>query len=63
MTSLNDEIEGGETALPDHEVVIRPVTGTALVFFHPILHEGREVTRGTKYAVRTDVMYRHPGHR
>jgi hypothetical protein len=27
------------------------------VFTHPVLHEGAAVTRGRKYAVRTDVMY------
>ena len=58
MIYLNDDFHGGETAFHDYETVVRPETGTALLFFHPILHEGREVTRGTKYALRSDVMYR-----
>ena len=34
-----------------------PETGDCLIFSHETYHEGREVTRGRKYAVRTDVMY------
>ena len=33
-------------------------TGMGLLFQHPIIHEGAEVTRGTKYVIRTDLMYR-----
>jgi predicted 2-oxoglutarate/Fe(II)-dependent dioxygenase YbiX len=36
----------------------RPRAGSAVVFDHELLHEGAEVTRGVKYAVRTDVIYR-----
>jgi predicted 2-oxoglutarate/Fe(II)-dependent dioxygenase YbiX len=55
---LNDDFVGGETAFLDYEVTVKPKTGTGLFFFHPVLHEGREVERGVKYALRTDVMYR-----
>ena len=37
-----------------------PHADTALLFQHPILHEGCAVTRGVKYALRSDVMYRRP---
>jgi predicted 2-oxoglutarate/Fe(II)-dependent dioxygenase YbiX len=55
MVYLNDDFEGGETAFRGFEVT--PVKGMALVFHHPVLHQGAAVTRGRKYVVRTDVMY------
>lgn len=58
MVYLNDGFEGGETAFLDLERVIAPRTGTALFFQHHLLHEGREVRAGTKYVLRTDVMFR-----
>ncbi len=53
---LNDAFTGGETAFFDE--VITPRRGRVLVFEHAQLHEGRAVATGTKYALRTDVMYR-----
>ena len=32
-------------------------TGSLLIFQHDILHEGSLLREGTKYVVRTDVMY------
>ncbi|MEZ4298718.1 MAG: 2OG-Fe(II) oxygenase [Polyangiaceae bacterium] len=58
MVYLNDDFEGGETDLMSLGKVIQPKPGRALLFQHAILHEGRTVTRGIKYAVRSDVMYR-----
>jgi len=37
---------------------VLPKTGTALIFNHDTLHEGRPVTMGTKYIIRTEIMYR-----
>jgi len=45
-------------AAPD--VVHTPQAGDVLIFAHPVLHQGNEVVSGTKYAVRTDVMYSDP---
>jgi len=58
---LNEEFEGGETRFfePD-PIVVAPRTGSALVFFHPQLHEGALMRQGLKYVLRTDVMYRTP---
>jgi prolyl 4-hydroxylase len=53
---LNDAFTGGETAFLDDVVV--PRRGRVLIFTHAQLHEGREVKSGTKYALRSDVMYR-----
>jgi ABC-type taurine transport system ATPase subunit len=43
---------GGETAFLDYDRVVTPVAGRGLCFFHRVLHEGREVKDGVKYALR-----------
>ena len=53
---LNDEYNGGETEFQSS--VYKPVTGSALVFPHKLLHQGAVVVDGTKYVLRTDVMFR-----
>ena len=59
MVYLNEEFEGGETRFfVEPEVVIKPKTGAALFFQHPIIHEGSEVHSGVKYVLRTDLVYR-----
>lgn len=58
MVYLNDDFTGGETVFFRPSFTVRPRTGRALLFFHPLLHEGAEVRTGTKYALRSDVMYR-----
>ncbi len=58
MVYLNDDFDGGATEFTDQEVIIRPRTGMALLFQHRTLHAGRSVTRGTKYVLRSDVLYR-----
>lgn len=58
MVYLNDDFGGGETAFESLDEVIKPVAGTALLFFHAQRHEGCSVTRGVKYVLRSDVMYR-----
>lgn len=57
MVYLNEDFEGGETKFRDPDVVVKPEKGMALVFLHPLMHEGAAVSRGRKYVVRTDVMY------
>lgn len=72
---LNDEFEGGSTrffypvddAGREHKVVeVRDACGSAVCFFHgehPLspLHEGGLVQVGTKYIIRSDVLYKLPG--
>ena len=55
---LNEGFEGGETRFfhPDVFDVI-PKTGSLLLFYHPQLHEGAVIKSGTKYVLRSDVMY------
>lgn len=56
---LNDDFEGGQTIFAtDPEVCIEPKAGMVLWFQHPIVHEGARVTAGTKYIIRTDLMFR-----
>lgn len=57
MVYLNEGFTGGTTAFHGWEIHVAPRTGTALIFQHPQLHEGCEVLSGTKYVLRSDVMY------
>eukprot|EP00931_Biecheleriopsis_adriatica_P072758 TRINITY_DN47170_c0_g1_i1.p1 TRINITY_DN47170_c0_g1~~TRINITY_DN47170_c0_g1_i1.p1 ORF type:complete len:696 (+),score=167.85 TRINITY_DN47170_c0_g1_i1:44-2089(+) len=71
---LNDDCEGGCTTFfvpnPGEEGTldarpVQPRMGSATVFPHgdtgvPLLHEGSSVTSGTKYLLRTDVVYASP---
>ena len=64
MIYLNENLEGGGTSFSDvragqsfPDFRVTPRTGSALVFFHPIMHRGDPVTSGRKYVMRTDVMY------
>ncbi|ASK31216.1 oxidoreductase, 2OG-Fe(II) oxygenase [Chryseobacterium sp. T16E-39] len=53
---LNDDFEGGETEF-ENLFTVTPKKGTALVFHHPLRHEGNTLITGEKYVLRTDVMY------
>ncbi len=56
MIYLNDNFTGGETEFG--EVIIHPKKGSALIFRHELKHEGKTVTDGVKYVLRSDIMYR-----
>ncbi len=55
LVYLNQGYAGGDTAFRGFSV--RPRTGDALLFAHATWHEGAPVEQGTKYALRSDVMY------
>lgn len=55
MIYLNEGFEGGGTSFGAE--VITPATGRMLAFLHRQRHQGDEVSSGTKYVLRTDVMY------
>eukprot|EP01046_Picozoa_sp_COSAG06_P021428 COSAG06_NODE_1610_length_8937_cov_56.029305_4_plen_294_part_00 len=59
------DYKGGETNFVSRSnrptVGLTPTVGDVLVFSHPVLHEGASVTKGRKYAMRTDVMYTEVG--
>jgi len=69
---LNDGFQGGETRFWTNKqhcrflrevedkiptVIVEPKRGSALVNIHSVLHEGCPVISGTKYVVRTDILY------
>jgi prolyl 4-hydroxylase len=58
MVYLNHDFEGGRTTFPELEREVVPQTGNALIFQHMVLHKGEKVIRGTKYVVRSDILYR-----
>jgi prolyl 4-hydroxylase len=58
MVYLNDDFEGGETSFPEQGQLIVPRAGSALLFQHMLLHAGNRVVRGTKFVLRSDVLYR-----
>lgn len=55
---LSGDFEGGSTYLIGVNENVQPTKGMLLLFDHKILHAGLPVTSGTKYVLRTDVMYR-----
>ena len=55
---LNEDFEGGNTTLVLEGEEIEPKEGMLFLFEHKIMHCGRPVTKGTKYVLRTDVMYK-----
>jgi predicted 2-oxoglutarate/Fe(II)-dependent dioxygenase YbiX len=55
LVYLNHAFTGGRTDF--REFVIQPVVGTALLFVHDTWHEGEKVVSGTKYVLRSDVLY------
>jgi prolyl 4-hydroxylase len=58
LVYFNDDFEGGETRFQEQiEAVVHPRPGTVVLFQHKIRHEGCEVFRGKKYAMRSDVIY------
>lgn len=52
---------GGATRFLDLDCSIQPAPGRALVFNHHLLHEGCPVLAGSKYVVRSDLMFRRYG--
>ncbi len=61
LVYFNDDFEGGETRFMEQiECVVRPKRGMVAIFQHKIRHEGCEVRRGIKYAMRSDVIYEAP---
>jgi hypothetical protein len=58
MVYLNDDFEGGATEFVDFKRIIVPKPGMALLFQHMVNHAGNRVTAGTKYVLRSDVLYR-----
>ena len=61
LAYFNDDFDGGETVFVEHvEATVQPKPGLVALFQHKVRHEGREVTRGRKFAMRADALYRAP---
>ncbi len=61
LVYFNDNFVGGETRFMEQlEQVIVPKTGRVAIFQHKVRHEGCPVESGTKYAMRTEVIYASP---
>jgi len=64
MVYLNDQrtFGEGETVFHDFKkgryTTMQAVRGKGLVFKHELWHEGKPLTRGHKYILRTDLMFR-----
>jgi predicted 2-oxoglutarate/Fe(II)-dependent dioxygenase YbiX len=59
----NDDVEGGATRFHDsrsrHYYDVEPKKGRVLIFQQRnLLHSGEDVTKGLKYALRSDLMFR-----
>lgn len=55
LVYLNDGFTGGDTDF--REFRVKPEAGAALLFIHDTWHEGAAIESGTKYVLRSDVMY------
>ncbi|MFG6428568.1 prolyl hydroxylase family protein [Roseateles sp. LYH14W] len=55
LVYLNDGFTGGCTDF--RSFAVQPNAGTALLFLHDTWHEGAEIIEGTKYVLRSDVLY------
>lgn len=58
VVGWEDTEEGVENLL---KVRVRPKQGSVLIFDQELYHEGAEVTKGTKYIVRTDILFPEEG--
>ena len=61
LVYLNDGFEGGTTDFYNEDgsprLTVVPVQGMALIFKHELTHGGAAVVSGTKYVLRSDVMF------
>lgn len=55
LVYLNDNFVGGATKFKDF--IVQPETGSALIFIHDTWHQGAILESGTKYVLRSDILY------
>ena len=46
-----------QSCIKDHQVIIKPITGMAVIQDQNILHEGLPPKKGTKYILRSDIIF------
>lgn len=57
LVYLNQEYIGGATRFRQDDLTINASTGSALIFEHQLWHQGTPIISGTKYILRTDVIF------
>jgi hypothetical protein len=57
LVYLNDGFIGGCTKFRQDNLEIQPRTGKALIFEHHLWHQGKSLQSGTKYVLRTDIVF------
>ena len=63
---LSDDYTGGRTTVycdddPDFSLEVEPEVGLAFMMLQRVMHEGKPVEAGEKFAVRLDLMYQRQG--
>jgi predicted 2-oxoglutarate/Fe(II)-dependent dioxygenase YbiX len=53
---LNDDFKGGETCFENCSIL--PNKGDAVFFPHDYLHSGKVVTKGSKYVLRANILFK-----
>jgi hypothetical protein len=53
---VDDELKRGYT----ERFRYKPKTGSVLIFNHNMIHEGEALSHGTKYVIRSDVVFKRP---
>ena len=57
LVYLNQGYDGGHTIFRQDSLTVAPGTGKALIFEHHLWHQGQKLDTGTKYVLRTDIVY------
>jgi len=57
LVYLNEGYEGGSTKFRQDDVEVQAVAGQALIFEHHLWHQGTKVESGSKYVLRTDIIF------
>ncbi|WP_281556399.1 2OG-Fe(II) oxygenase [Thalassomonas sp. RHCl1] len=57
LVYLNEGYEGGSTKFRQDDIEIHAVTGQALLFEHHLWHQGTKLESGSKYLLRTDIVF------
>jgi hypothetical protein len=62
LTYLTDDFCGGETVyyVDEEKIEIKPETNKTIIFDIELFHEGKNVLKGNKYWLKTDLIYSRP---
>lgn len=57
LVYLNQDYVGGNTKFRQDDLSISAEAGKALIFEHHLWHQGDKILQGTKYVLRSDIVY------